>query len=110
MKRLLPLPQAHLHHAFGPEQVAGVPELAGNFRLVPAVGDRGPGWDNKRVYTQSTNNISSEEHDLMSSATTKKRIYNPVTERYYEIRQNSSKYEKPGQIKGLWSLKKKSQR
>ena len=46
----------------------------------------------------------------MSPATAKKRIYNPVTERYYEIRQNSSKYGRPGQIKGLWSLKKKSQR
>jgi len=34
------------------------------------------------------------------------RIYNPVTGRYYEIRQHSSKYTGPGQIKGLWSSKK----
>ena len=70
----------------------------------------GRALDNKRVNIQNTNNISSEERDLMSPATAKKRIYNPVTERYYEIRQNSSKYWGPGQIKGLWSLKKKSQR
>ncbi|MDO9327025.1 MAG: hypothetical protein Q7T80_18915 [Methanoregula sp.] len=43
----------------------------------------------------------------MSPSTARKRIYNPVTERYYEIRQNSSKYGEPGQIKGLWSSKKK---
>lgn len=39
----------------------------------------------------------------------KKRIYNPVTDRYYEIRQHSSKCTEPGQIKGLWhSLKKRT--
>ncbi len=37
----------------------------------------------------------------------KKRIYNPVTGKYYEIRQHSSKYGTAGQIKGLWSSKKK---
>jgi hypothetical protein len=37
----------------------------------------------------------------------KKRIYNPVTGKYYEVRQRSSKHGKPGQIKGLWSSKKK---
>lgn len=36
-----------------------------------------------------------------------KRIYNPVTGRYYEIHKHSSKYTEPGQIKGLWSSKKK---
>jgi hypothetical protein len=49
-----------------------------------------------------------QEHGIMSPSTAKKRIYNPVTGRYYEIRQNSSKYGEPGQIKGLWSSKKKS--
>ena len=41
--------------------------------------------------------------------TTKKRkgIYNPVTGKYYEVRQKSSKYGKPGQIKGLWGPEKK---
>jgi hypothetical protein len=37
----------------------------------------------------------------------KKRIYNPVTGKYYEIRQHSSKYGTAGQIQGLWSSKKK---
>jgi hypothetical protein len=37
----------------------------------------------------------------------RKRIYNPVTEKYYEIRQRSSKTGKKGQIKGLWSSKPK---
>lgn len=37
----------------------------------------------------------------------KKRIYNPVTGKYYEVRQHSSKYGKTGQIKGLWSSKTK---
>jgi hypothetical protein len=45
----------------------------------------------------------------MHKMTTKKRkrIYNPVTGKYYEVRQRSSKYGKPGQIKGLWGPKKK---
>lgn len=36
-----------------------------------------------------------------------KRIYNPVTGKYYQVRQRSSKKGKAGQIKGLWSSKKK---
>jgi hypothetical protein len=43
----------------------------------------------------------------MSPATAKKRIYNPTTGKYYEIRQRSSVYGEPGQIKGLWSSKKR---
>jgi hypothetical protein len=38
----------------------------------------------------------------------KKRIYNPVTGHYYEIRQKSSKYGQKGQIKGLWSQRRNS--
>ena len=37
----------------------------------------------------------------------KKRIHNPVTGKYYEVRQRSSKYGKNGQITGLWSSSKK---
>jgi hypothetical protein len=37
----------------------------------------------------------------------KKRIYNPLTGKYYELRQRSSKYGDSGEIKGLWSSKKK---
>ncbi len=36
----------------------------------------------------------------------KKKIYNPVTKKYYEVRQHSSNYRKKGQIKSLWSKKK----
>jgi len=36
----------------------------------------------------------------------KKRIHNPVTGKYYEIRQKSSKHGKAGEIKGLWKPKK----
>ena len=43
----------------------------------------------------------------MSPATTKKRNYNPLTGKYYEIRQRSSAYGEAGEIKGLWSSKKK---
>lgn len=35
--------------------------------------------------------------------TQKKRIYNPVTGKYYEVRDHSSKYGKAGEIVGLWS-------
>jgi hypothetical protein len=45
----------------------------------------------------------------MSPSTTKKRIYNPLTGKYYEIRQRSSAYGEAGQIKGLWISKKKKQ-
>jgi len=51
--------------------------------------------------------VTSKESNTMSPATAKKRIYNPVTQKYYEIRQHSSKYGEAGQIKGLWSSKKK---
>ena len=40
----------------------------------------------------------------------KRRIYNPVTGKYYEIRERSSKYGKKGQIVGLWSSRKKTKR
>ncbi len=47
--------------------------------------------------------LSINEDDMA----TKKRIYNPVTGKYYEVRQRSSKYGEAGEIKGLWSSKKK---
>jgi hypothetical protein len=37
----------------------------------------------------------------------KHRIYNPVTGRSYEINQHSSKYTRPGEIRGLWSYDEK---
>ena len=40
----------------------------------------------------------------------RKRIYNPVTKKYYEVRQRSSKYGKKGQIKSLWTQKKKKKK
>jgi len=39
-----------------------------------------------------------------------KRIRNPVTGKYYELRQHSSKYGEAGDIKGLWSAKRKEGR
>ncbi len=36
----------------------------------------------------------------------KKRIYNPVTETYYEIRQRTTEYGQKGEIKGKWKKKK----
>ena len=35
------------------------------------------------------------------------KIYNPVTRKYYEIRQRTTEYGKAGQIRGLWSSSKK---
>lgn len=37
----------------------------------------------------------------------RKRIYNPVTGKYYELRQRTIKTGKKGQIKGLWKPPKK---
>lgn len=37
----------------------------------------------------------------------KKRIYNPYTGKYYELRQKSTTSGKKGQIKGLWHQKKR---
>lgn len=42
----------------------------------------------------------------MSVAKGKKRIYNPVTGKYYEVRQRTTTTGQKGQIKGLWSSKK----
>ncbi|WP_301676332.1 hypothetical protein [Methanoculleus methanifontis] len=41
-------------------------------------------------------------------AMAKKRIYNPVTGKYYELRQRSSVNGEAGQIKGLWNSKRKA--
>ncbi|MFW6026917.1 MAG: hypothetical protein ACOCRX_11320 [Candidatus Woesearchaeota archaeon] len=35
----------------------------------------------------------------------RKRIYNPVTRRYYNVRRTSSRGAKKGEIKSLWSSK-----
>jgi len=37
----------------------------------------------------------------------KKRIYNPYTGKYYELRQRTTKGGKRGQIKGIWKPPKK---
>lgn len=41
------------------------------------------------------------------STARKKRIHNPVTGKYYEVKQKTSKSGKAGRIKGLWTFKKK---
>lgn len=40
----------------------------------------------------------------------KKRIYNPVTGKYYELRQRTTKSGRTGQIKGLWHPPKKKKK
>ena len=40
----------------------------------------------------------------------KKRIYNPVTGKYYEVRQRTTSKGRAGQIKGLWRPKKKKKK
>ena len=40
----------------------------------------------------------------------RKRIYNPVTGKYYELREKTTKYGRAGQIKGLWSPKRKKKK
>jgi len=37
----------------------------------------------------------------------RKRIYNPATGKYYELRQRTTKKGRKGQIKGLWHPPKK---
>ena len=36
-----------------------------------------------------------------------KRIYNPKTKKWYNVRERSSKHGKRGEIKGLWHEKKR---
>ena len=45
----------------------------------------------------------------MSPATAKKRIYNPVTQKYYEIRQHSSKYRGGRPDQGVVEFQKEKQ-
>jgi hypothetical protein len=59
-------------------------------------------------------NMENNNKDINNSITEgematkkKKRIYNPVTGKYYEVRQKSTKKGQKGQIKGLWKKKKK---
>lgn len=46
----------------------------------------------------------------MSTKKPKRRIYNPKTGKYYEIRQETTKGGRKGQIKGLWSPKKSNEK
>lgn len=39
-----------------------------------------------------------------------KRIYNPVTKKYYAVRRKTTKSGQRGQIKGLWSSKKQTKK
>lgn len=50
------------------------------------------------------NDLENEEEDEMTSK--RKRLHNPKTKSYYEIRQRTTKYGKKGQIKGKWKKKK----
>ncbi len=43
----------------------------------------------------------------MPSKKRKKRIHNPVTGKYYTVRQKTTKSGRRGQIKGLWHPPKK---
>ncbi len=43
----------------------------------------------------------------MVSRIVKRRIYNPVTGKYYEVRQRTTSKGIKGQIKGLWRRKSK---
>ena len=36
---------------------------------------------------------------------TARKIYNPVTDKYYNITERSSKYKEPGSIRGIWKKK-----
>lgn len=42
---------------------------------------------------------------IYNSDKTTRKIYNPVTDKYYNITERSSKYKEPGSIKGLWEKK-----
>jgi hypothetical protein len=71
--------------------------------------------------TNNSNNEAVYHEDPMAKTTSKtkacpssrrgiqptKRIYNPVTGSYYELRERTSKTGRRGQIKGSWSSKKK---
>jgi hypothetical protein len=46
----------------------------------------------------------------MSTADITKRVFNPVTGKYYFIKKRSSAYTKPGEIRGLWSTTRKVSR
>jgi len=48
------------------------------------------------------------DRDIVSPTPPPGKIFNPVTGKYYEIREHSGKYKGPGQVKGLWGLEKKS--
>lgn len=54
--------------------------------------------------------LADREQKLNKRAgkTMPKRIHNPVTGKYYEIRQRTTKHGDAGKIKGLWSSKKVS--
>ncbi len=42
---------------------------------------------------------------IYSNQKTTRKIYNPVTNTYYDIVEGSSKYNEPGSIRGIWKKK-----
>jgi len=46
----------------------------------------------------------------MAGRSKAKRIHNPVTGKYYSVRQKTTSKGRAGQIKGLWSTKKQSKK
>ncbi len=63
--------------------------------------------DNSRYETGKNITIETIEDIESKMPQPKKRIYNPVTDTYYEIRQRTTEYGKKGEIKGTWKKKKK---
>lgn len=46
----------------------------------------------------------------MSITEVTKRVFNPVTGKYYSITERSSAYTEPGEIRGLWSTTREMSR
>jgi hypothetical protein len=68
------------------------------------------GYVKTDLYKEETNNNNRKVVSVEEDMPTKKRIYNPYTGKYYELQQRSSVNRDAGQIRGLWSSKKKSKK
>ena len=56
---------------------------------------------------EDNEDLKTEENENNNMGKPKKRIYNPVTGTYYEIRQRSTVRGEKGTIKGKWKSKRR---
>ena len=65
-------------------------------------------WKKARCECEHMNEAIKGIYEILNVVKTQettRKIYNPVTNTYYDIVEGSSKYNEPGSIRGIWKKK-----